>query len=87
MDIADKIAFVTGGSGGLGSVIARHLAAHGANVAISYGQNADAAEAVKRNSPPWAAPVVSCRWTKQRPRPLIKLLTRWFQAWAVSIFW
>ena len=45
MDIADKIAFVTGGSGGLGSVIARHLAAHGANVAISYGQNA---EAVKR---------------------------------------
>ena len=50
MDIADKIAFVTGGSGGLGSVIARHLAAHGANVAISYGQNADAAEAVKRES-------------------------------------
>ena len=48
MDIADKIAFVTDGSGGLGSVIARHLAAPGANVAISYGQNADAAEAVKR---------------------------------------
>ena len=39
MKINDKVAFITGGSGGLGSVIALRLAASGANIAISYGQN------------------------------------------------
>jgi 3-oxoacyl-[acyl-carrier protein] reductase len=36
MDTQGKIAFVTGGSGDLGSAIARALAAAGADVAISY---------------------------------------------------
>ena len=43
MEINDKVAFITGGSGGLGSVIALRLAASGANIAISYGQNLAAA--------------------------------------------
>jgi 3-oxoacyl-[acyl-carrier protein] reductase len=47
MDINGKLAFVTGGSGGLGSVIARKLAQNGADVAISYGSNQQAAEEVR----------------------------------------
>jgi len=39
MEINDKVAFITGGSGGLGLVIAPRLVASGANIAISYGQN------------------------------------------------
>ena len=39
MEINDKVAFITGGSGGLGSVIALRLAASGANISMSYGQN------------------------------------------------
>ena len=39
-------AVVTGGSGGLGSVIARMLAERGSDVAVTYRQNEDAARAV-----------------------------------------
>ena len=39
MKIRDAKAFVTGGSGGLGAVIARTLAEYGADVAISYAGN------------------------------------------------
>jgi NADP-dependent 3-hydroxy acid dehydrogenase YdfG len=42
-------AFVTGGSGGLGAVIAKALAENGADVALSYSGNRDAAELVARN--------------------------------------
>ncbi len=45
MDLRDKVAFVTGGSGGIGGAIARALAAAGADVAISYGERADSAQA------------------------------------------
>ena len=47
MEINDKVAFVTGGSGDLGSVIALRLAASGANIAISYGQNLAAAKEIE----------------------------------------
>ena len=47
MKINDKVAFITGGSGGLGSVIALRLAASGANIAISYGQNLVAAKEIE----------------------------------------
>ena len=40
------VAVVTGGSGGLGSVVARMLAARGSDVAITYRSNEDAAAAV-----------------------------------------
>jgi 3-oxoacyl-[acyl-carrier protein] reductase len=36
MDLKNKTAFVTGGSGDLGGAIARVLAAAGVNVAVSY---------------------------------------------------
>ncbi|MEX1008790.1 MAG: SDR family oxidoreductase [Acidimicrobiia bacterium] len=39
-------AVVTGGSGGLGSVVARMLAARGSDVALTYRSNGDAAAAV-----------------------------------------
>jgi 3-oxoacyl-[acyl-carrier protein] reductase len=41
-----KVAFVTGGSRGIGAAIAKRLAAEGAKVAITYARGADAAAAV-----------------------------------------
>ena len=43
MDLTGKTAFVTGGSGDIGSAVARALAAAGADVAISYVGNPDGA--------------------------------------------
>ena len=44
--LAGKTALVTGGSRGIGSAIARRLAAAGANVAITYSSSAEAAARV-----------------------------------------
>src|SRR5947199_6813918 len=41
-----KIALITGGSRGIGAAIAKRLAAHGANIAITYTKGADAAASV-----------------------------------------
>src|ERR1700747_1320651 len=41
-----KIALITGGSRGIGAAIAKRLATHGANVAITYTKGADAAASV-----------------------------------------
>src|SRR5689334_1510822 len=41
-----KVALVTGGSRGMGAAIARELASQGANVAITYATNAEAADEV-----------------------------------------
>lgn len=46
--LANKTAFVTGGSRGIGAAIAKRLASLGANVAITYAKGADAADAVVR---------------------------------------
>jgi len=45
MDLAGKTAFVTGGSGDIGSAIARALAAEGTDVAISHVGNSEGAAA------------------------------------------
>ena len=46
--LAGKTALVTGGSRGIGAAIARHLAAAGADVAISYAASSDKADVVVR---------------------------------------
>jgi 3-oxoacyl-[acyl-carrier protein] reductase len=42
-ELENKVAFVTGGSRGIGAAIAKRLAANGARVAITYARDADAA--------------------------------------------
>ena len=44
--LANKVAFVTGGSRGIGAAIAKRLAVDGASVAITYAKDASAASAV-----------------------------------------
>lgn len=48
MDISGAVAFVTGGSGGLGSCICSLLADEGVCVAIGYHQGKERAEEVKK---------------------------------------
>jgi 3-oxoacyl-[acyl-carrier protein] reductase len=51
MDLAGKVAFVTGGSGDIGGAIARALAAAGVDIAVSYVGSAErAAATVSRSS-------------------------------------
>jgi 3-oxoacyl-[acyl-carrier protein] reductase len=44
--LTNKVAFVTGGSRGIGAAIAKRLAAEGASVAITYAKDANAASVV-----------------------------------------
>ena len=44
--LSGKVAFITGGSRGIGATIAKRLASDGASIAITYAKDAGAASAV-----------------------------------------
>ena len=44
--LSGKVAFITGGSRGIGAAIAKRLASDGASIAITYAKDAGAASAV-----------------------------------------
>jgi 3-oxoacyl-[acyl-carrier protein] reductase len=46
LHLSHRVALVTGASGGIGSAISRRLAGEGARIALAYGSNAEAAEAL-----------------------------------------
>jgi len=48
MSLAERVALVTGASGGIGSAIAARLAREGAGVVVHYHQNAEAAERARK---------------------------------------
>jgi len=48
IDLKGRVAIVTGGSRGIGAVIAKELAKHGVSVVINYNQSSEAADQVVR---------------------------------------
>jgi 3-oxoacyl-[acyl-carrier protein] reductase len=55
--MSDRIALITGGSGGIGAAICRHLAADGHTVLVGYRSRRDAAETVAADLGNGAEPV------------------------------
>jgi NAD(P)-dependent dehydrogenase (short-subunit alcohol dehydrogenase family) len=50
MDLHDRVALITGASGGLGAVTARLLAGHGVNIAVTHlGHRDEAADLCPAN--------------------------------------
>ena len=49
MKMKDRVAFVSGGSGGLGSAIAKALAAAGTDICFGYIENLDSAQETVRD--------------------------------------
>jgi 3-oxoacyl-[acyl-carrier protein] reductase len=65
--LENKIAFVTGGSRGIGAAIVEQFAAHGATVGFSYHQNSDAAKSVLGKLPVYHLPHQSYKCDVSQP--------------------
>lgn len=81
MDVAGRRALVTGGSRGLGAEVARQLAAAGADVAILYRQDREAAAAVGKEVESAGRRAMLVRCNVVNPRSVEAALRRIQQAW------
>lgn len=81
LELAGKVVFVTGGSGGIGRVIATAFAAEGAAVALTYHQNEVAAKQVSEEITGMGGSALAVPLDLTRPESIRSAVQRVVDAW------
>jgi 3-oxoacyl-[acyl-carrier protein] reductase len=69
-DLKNKVAFITGGSRGMGAALAKRLAADGADIVFTYSQSSDKAQMVKADIEKLGRKVMALQADNQKPKSL-----------------
>ncbi|KAL9134018.1 MAG: hypothetical protein Q9175_004804 [Cornicularia normoerica] len=72
-ELHGKVALVTGSSKGIGAEIARELASRGADVAVNYGNSADAAQSVVEDIEKFGRKAIAVRADCSKPSEIATL--------------